>query len=50
MISKIIKIEGLGKFKYFCPTRNDELRFMKRTIIFGFNTYGKVLSQQFLDL
>jgi len=41
MISKILKIEGLGKFKDFSSTGNDELKFLKRTIIFGFNTYGK---------
>lgn len=41
MISKFLKIEGLGKFRDFSSTGNDELKFLKRTIIFGFNTYGK---------
>lgn len=40
MISKILKIEGLGKFKNFTST-NDDLRFLKHTIIFGYNSYGK---------
>lgn len=41
MISKILKIEGLGRFKNFSNGGNDDLRFLKRTIIFGYNTYGK---------
>ncbi|NTV22018.1 MAG: AAA family ATPase [Candidatus Yonathbacteria bacterium] len=41
MISKILKIEGLGKFKNFANGGNDDLRFLKHTIIFGYNTYGK---------
>lgn len=41
MINKIIKISGLGKFKDFTSNGNDDLKFLKKTIIFGFNTYGK---------
>jgi wobble nucleotide-excising tRNase len=41
MIGKILKIEGLGKFKNFSNTGDDDLKFLKNTIIFGFNTYGK---------
>ncbi len=41
MISKIIKIKGIGKFKQFTCSGDDELRFFKRTVIFGHNTYGK---------
>jgi len=41
MISKILKIEGLGRFKNFASIGNDDLKFLKHTIIFGYNTYGK---------
>lgn len=41
MINKILKIEGLGRFKNFSNGGNDDLKFLKHTIIFGFNTYGK---------
>jgi hypothetical protein len=41
MIGKILKIKGLGKFKNFSNTGDDDLKFLKNTIIFGFNTYGK---------
>lgn len=41
MISKILKIEGLGRFKNFSNGGNDDLKFLKHTIVFGFNTYGK---------
>ncbi|MCX6736421.1 MAG: AAA family ATPase [Candidatus Parcubacteria bacterium] len=41
MINKILKIEGLGKFKKFSNTGNDDLKFLKYTVIFGYNTYGK---------
>lgn len=41
MISKILKIEGLGRFKNFSNAGNDDLKFLKHTIVFGFNTYGK---------
>ncbi|MBU4210406.1 AAA family ATPase [Patescibacteria group bacterium] len=41
MISKILKIKGLGKFKNFSNSGNDDLKFLKYTIIFGYNTYGK---------
>lgn len=41
MISKILKIEGLGRFKNFSNGGNDDLKFLRHTIIFGFNTYGK---------
>lgn len=41
MISKILKIKGLGKFKNFSYTRNDDLKFLKYTVLFGYNTYGK---------
>ena len=40
MIKKILKIEGLGKFKNF-NSANANLTFEKNTIIFGYNTYGK---------
>ncbi len=39
-IQKILKVEGLGKFKDFSSS-NDDLRFLKHTVIFGYNTYGK---------
>jgi len=41
MISKILKIKGLGKFKNFSNVGDDDLKFLRHTIIFGFNTYGK---------
>jgi wobble nucleotide-excising tRNase len=41
MISKILKIEGLGRFKNFSNGGNDDLKFLKHTIVFGFNTHGK---------
>ncbi len=41
MIKKILKIKGLGKFKNFSSNGNDDLGFLKRNIIFGYNTYGK---------
>ncbi len=41
MISKILKIEGLGKFKDYSSNGNDDLKFLKYTVIFGHNTYGK---------
>jgi|694.fasta_scaffold28086_8 hypothetical protein len=41
MISKVLKIQGVGKFKNYSSSGNDDLRFLKKTIIFGYNTHGK---------
>jgi|CXWL01.1.fsa_nt_gi wobble nucleotide-excising tRNase len=42
MISKILKITGVGRFKNLSNERgNDDLKFLKNTVIFGYNTYGK---------
>lgn len=41
MITKILKIEGLGRFRNFSNGGNNDLKFLKNTIIFGFNTFGK---------
>jgi wobble nucleotide-excising tRNase len=41
MVSKFLKIEGLGRFKKFLNSGNDDLKFLKYTVIFGYNTYGK---------
>ncbi|MBU0579019.1 AAA family ATPase [Patescibacteria group bacterium] len=40
MIKKILKISGVGKFRNF-SSNHDSLNFLKNTIIFGFNAYGK---------
>jgi len=41
MISKILKIQNLGRFTDFSNSGNDSLKFLKYTVIFGYNTYGK---------
>ena len=40
MISKILKIKSVGRFRSFA-SQSEALTFDKTTVIFGYNTYGK---------